>query len=168
MACRFPTIQGGEKTKTQPHLGAEGCKRRDLPCCSWPGELSTPRRWSKWLHSTVGRNKAGFATIPPPLRPCWGQEPVVSARPPVPAKQHEVNALRAADGSGHTFPISANGSHVATSLCNGLKNVSPQCLGGKCTFVRSREVPLGYRSSWSHSRCLTEKRNHPGSGMASF
>lgn len=90
------------------------------------------------------------------------------ARPPVQAKQREVNALRDAEGSGHTFPINANGSHVATSLCNGLKNVSPKCLHGKRTFVSSREVLLGYRSSWSHSRRLTEKRNHPGSSMTSF
>lgn len=37
---------------------------RSLPCCSWPGELSTPRRWSKWLHSTVETKRGGFATIP--------------------------------------------------------------------------------------------------------
>lgn len=90
------------------------------------------------------------------------------ARPPVQAEQQEVNAVRDAEGSGHTFPISANGSHVAASLCNGLKNVSPKRLRGKRTFASSQEALLGYRSSWSHSRRLTEKRNHQGSSMTSF
>lgn len=89
-------------------------------------------------------------------------------RPQVRAEQHEVNALRGAQGSGHTFPISANGSHVVTSYCNRLKNVSFKCLRGKRTFGSSQEVPLGYRSSWSHSRHLMEERNHPGSSMTSF
>lgn len=161
---------GGRENPTPKPPLRKGCKRQDLPCCSWPGELSAPRHWSKWLHSTAGKNKAGLDTIP--LIPCLplshGQEPAEPARPPVQAEQCEVNALQGAEGSGHTFPISANGSHVATSLCNGLKNVSPKCLRGKPTFVSCREVLLGYRSSWSHSRGLTERRNHPGSSMTSF
>lgn len=90
------------------------------------------------------------------------------ARPQVWAEQHEVNALRGTQGSGHTFPISANGSHVATSFYNELKNVSLKCLREKRTFGSSQEVLLGYRSSWSHSRRLMKERNHPGSSMTSF
>lgn len=69
------------------------------------------------------KNKAVLDMIP--LIPCLplsrGQEPAEPARPPVQAEQCEVNAVRGAEGSGHTFPISANGSHVAKSLYNGLK-----------------------------------------------
>lgn len=48
------------------------------------------------------------------------------------------------------------------------KKVSPQRLRGKRTFASSQEALLGYRSSWSHSRRLTEKGNHQGSSMTSF
>lgn len=98
----------------------------------------------------------------PCLHLCRGQEPAVPARPPVQAKQREVNALRDAEGSGHTFPINANGSHVATSLCNGLKNVSPKCLHGKTYICEQSGGPAGLQEFLEPQQTLNGEEKSPG------
>lgn len=113
------------------------------------------------------RNTGGLATVCPPsspgLPPARGQEPAGPARPRVQAEQREVNAARDAEGSGHTFPISANGSHVAASPCKGLEKKSlPSTSPWKTYICEQSGGPAGLREFLEPQQTLNGEGKSPG------
>lgn len=98
----------------------------------------------------------------PGLPPARGQEPAGPARPPVQAEQREVNAVRDAEGSGHTFPISANGSHVAASPCNGRKKSLPSTSPWKTYICEQSGGPAGLQEFLEPQQTLNGEGKSPG------